>query len=320
MPANPIRDDALSSLDTKRFHAEGAALFATLPRRRDERLLRLLVAYELLWDFLDSVSERPCADIVANGRWLHQALVEALDPDAPVSDYYRHHPWRDDGGYLRALVEACREVCRELPSFPLVRSRAIQQAARAQVCALNHDPSPGRRDERLEAWVTREYPDAHGFRWYELSAAASASLAVHALFALAAEPDCDERRVAVTVAAYSPWVNLACTMLDSFSDLDQDATNGDHNYLSHYPTREIAFKRLQEIVHQSGRLVRELPRGARHAILATGMVSMYLSKDSACTPELRPAAHGIMRAAGRLPFVLWPILRVWRRVTGQGSC
>ena len=57
-PRPRLRADALHSLDHKRGHADGAALFTILPRRREPGLLRLLVAYETMVDFLDNVSER----------------------------------------------------------------------------------------------------------------------------------------------------------------------------------------------------------------------------------------------------------------------
>src|SRR5690242_5993982 len=84
IPSAEIRDDALKSLDTKRGHADGAALFWTLPRRRDPALLRLLVRYQVIWDFLDCVNERAAERGTRNGRQLHLALVEALDPGAPI--------------------------------------------------------------------------------------------------------------------------------------------------------------------------------------------------------------------------------------------
>ncbi len=95
IPDAPIREDALSSIELKRENADGAALFWILPPRRNLNLLRLLVAYQIIWDFLDSVSERGACEGTANGRQLHKALVEALDPASPISDYYRFHPWRE---------------------------------------------------------------------------------------------------------------------------------------------------------------------------------------------------------------------------------
>jgi len=117
----------MSALADKRTHAHGAALFWILPRRRNRQLLRLLIAYELIWDFLDNLSERAAAAGQTDGRRLHLAIVEAIDIEAGVSDYYEHLPWRGDGGYLRSLVETCKEGCAHLPSYRLIRelSRSI---------------------------------------------------------------------------------------------------------------------------------------------------------------------------------------------------
>ena len=58
IPEQPLREDALSALRDKRYQTDGAALFSILPRARNPNLLRLLVAYQIIWDFLDSASER----------------------------------------------------------------------------------------------------------------------------------------------------------------------------------------------------------------------------------------------------------------------
>ena len=96
-----IREDALAALAEQRTHIDGAALFSILPRARDPSLLRLLVAYEIIWDFLDNVNERSACAGVANGLQLHLALIDALDADRPISDYYKFGPGCDDCGYLR---------------------------------------------------------------------------------------------------------------------------------------------------------------------------------------------------------------------------
>jgi tetraprenyl-beta-curcumene synthase len=153
IPDEAIRQDALRSIAHKRGHTDGAALFWILPRRRHHDLLRLLVTYELIWDFLDCLNERGASEGTANGRQLHQALIEALDPAAAISDYYRFHPWQDDGGYLRSLVESCRRSCAALPCYGRVRPLVLREARRAQVLALNHDLDPGGRDASLRAWA-----------------------------------------------------------------------------------------------------------------------------------------------------------------------
>jgi tetraprenyl-beta-curcumene synthase len=312
IPDAPIREDALHSIRHKRENAAGAALFSILPRRRNRDLLRLLVAYQMIWDFLDSVSERGAHEGTANGLQLHKALVEALEPGAPISDYYSLHPWSEDGGYLRALVEACRRSCASLPSYGRVRAIVVREAKRAQVQALNHDIDAGCRDEALRSWAAREFAQEHRLRWFELSSAATASLAVHAFLALAAEPACTDADVHQTYAAYFPWISGAATMLDSYVDQAQDGVNGDHCYVAHYANDAEASERVCHLVARSTAEVRRLSNGHRHAVIAACMFAMYLSKDGARAPELRADTASIVRAGGSLTRVLLPVLRLWR--------
>lgn len=312
MPDGPIRDDALNTLVDERFNTEGAALFATVPRVRNPALVRLLATFEIIWDFLDTVSERPCADMVGNGLQLHRALADALDPDAPIPDYFVHHPWRDDGGYLRWLVETCRAEAALLPAFDRVQAFALREAQRGAVSAVNHEPDPEQRDLKLIDFAARELPAVDDCTWFELTGAASSSLTVHALLALAAEPGCEPADVAAVYAAYYPWISLASTMLDSYADFRDDQETGAHSYVEHYGSLNLATVRLGEIVRRSAALAGTLPRGRRHLLIATGMVAMYLSKASTREPDMRWRSQTIMRAPGPLPRALMPILRVWR--------
>lgn len=309
IPDAQIRADALGALASKRTHIEGAALFWILPDRRSPQLLRVLVAYETALEFLDNAHERAAGE--ANGLQLHRALVEALDPQAPISDYYRHHPWKNDGGYLRALVEACREGCSSLPSYARVRKLLLLGAARCQYAqSLNHGLDSAQGGTALKAWAGREFPDAGEASWWELTAAASSSVGVHALLALAASPESDD--AAAVNAAYVPWICATSTMLDSYVDQARDLADGEHSYVARYPTPEIAAQRMCELVRRSALEARRLRNGCRHAVIAACMVAMYMSNDSARTPALRTTTESILDAGGSLTRLLVPVLRLWR--------
>ncbi|HEY2283553.1 MAG TPA: DUF2600 family protein [Solirubrobacteraceae bacterium] len=319
IPDAPIREDALASIEHKRGHTDGAALFWILPRRRSRVLLRLLVAYEMIWDFLDCVNEHGAECGPENGLQLHLALVEALDPSASISDYYRHHPWRQDGGYLRALVEACRLGCRALPSYPQAQALVTRETTRARVLALNHDLNPACRDASLRQWAELEFGDRQEASWFELSGAASASLTVHVLLALAAEPACTEQELERACAAYFPWLSLVTTMLDSYVDQVEDEANGDHSYIAHYRSPAVAARRVCELIERAAQESRRLRHGSRHAVIVACMIAMYLSRDSARTPAMRATTDRFLEAGGSLTRVLLPSLRLWRVVYAQRS-
>lgn len=314
-----LRDDALLTLRRERLNTEGATLFAILPRRRKPGLVRLLGAYQITLDYLDTISERPCEDPLRNGAQLHRALTEAVDPGAPLSDYYLLHPQRDDGGYLRRLVATCRAECEALPSFERVRGRVLHAATLGTVQVPNHDPDPARREAGLRAWVERHVPGRSELHWFELTAAASSSLATLALLALAADPGLREEDAAAAEAVYFPWVCAASTLLDAFVDRPADRAEGSHSYVDYYDSDAEMVDRLCEITFRAVDGARRLRNGERHALIAAGMVAMYLSKASARSPELRAASARIARAAGSLPRVQLPIMRAMRALRDLGD-
>jgi tetraprenyl-beta-curcumene synthase len=320
IPDPCLRADALDALACKRGSIDGAALFWTLVRKRDLDLLRLMVAHEMIWDYLDNVDERGAAAGVRGGH-LHRAVVESLDPDRPVSDYYRHHPWCQDGGFLTSLVHACRRWVRRLVSYDVVRPVLLREARRAAVQALNHEPDRVRRDHALRSWARRQYGStpAGAATWFELTAAASAPLAIFALLAAAARPHTTAEDVEETFAAYFPWVSLAVVMLDSYADADDDARSGSHSYLEHYGDDALALGRVHEIVERAMLGVRPLHNGLRHAVLVACMTAMYLSKDSVRAPERNATTRLIAEAGGSLTLLLLPVLRIWRIRYGQRS-
>lgn len=315
IPDAMIRRDALEALAHKRTNTDGAAVFSTLVDGRHRDLLLLLAIYQAIWDFLDSLGERHPTE--ANGRELHLALVDALQPDAPLSNYYRHHPWQDDGGYLAALVESCRERCRTLPSFDLVQPLVLQEAWRAQVQALNHLPDRTRRDSSLKVWANAEFPTDGEVEWFELTAAASASLVILPLLALSARTDIGREEIGDTYTAYWPWVSLATTMLDNYADQDDDIANGNHNYFTHYRDGSCGVRRLCDHIARAMTGTRRLPNGERHAVIVSAMVAMYISKESDGRPQTRRARRALTKSGGSLVRVLVPILRTWRIVYGQ---
>jgi tetraprenyl-beta-curcumene synthase len=312
-----VREDALNALTEQRTHIDGAALFSILPRVRNPSLLRLLVAYEIIWDFLDNVNERSVAAGTTNGLQLHLALVDALDLERPIADYYRFSQGYDDSGYLRALVVDCRASWVRLPSYASVRSSAIAEALRSQVCAINHEPDPRSRDAALRAWVAQEFPSGHEARWFELTAAASTDLTIFALLALAGEQTCTNEQIARTARAYFPWISILTAMLDSYADQFDDAATGEHSYIAHYAQPEMATERICLLMRRCLQEAASLDE--KHTVIAASMFAMYLSRNSALSPALLRTTKRLVESGGSLTRVLHPLLRLWRIAYGLGS-
>jgi tetraprenyl-beta-curcumene synthase len=318
-PDQPLRIALLGALHQRRNHVDGAALYCTLTRSPSPRLLRLLVAYELVLDCLDSIDEGTPSLQEHDGRQLHMALIDAVDLGSPCQDYFRHHLHTDDGGCLRAFVYACRESCASLPSWPTVSPSALICARRTQILALNH-VHPTVRDAALLRFAASEEAEQRNLTWFELGAALSGEmLAIHALLALAASSATRALQVKATHAAYYPWTSLAATMLDSYVDQFEDIAKGAHSYVSHYASPGQIAPRLADVVERALASARSLPKGDRHAVLVACMIAMYLTKDSTRTPQLRAGSASIIAAGGPIVQLLVPVLRTWRAAYDQRS-
>ncbi len=312
IPDATIRQDALEALEHKRSNTEGAALFWIIPRRRCPQLLSLLVAYEIMADFLDSTIERGAHVGIVNGRQLHLALMDAVDVERPISDYYRHHPWQDDGGYLSRLVEACRYGCAMLPSYRGVRPLLMRAAGLAQVQGLNHELDLCLREVILQAWAARHCQTENELGWYEATGAASAWLTVLALMAVAAEPAPPSNYASDVYAAYFPWISLTATLLDSYGDLVEDQANEENSYIARYGSLEAAVWRIGEVMRRAALEASLLDKGERHSVILAAMIAMYLSKDSARTSEMQSTSQKLLRSGESLATLLSPVLRAWR--------
>jgi hypothetical protein len=189
----------------------------------------------------------------------------------------------------------------------------VRAAGRFVVQVANHDALAARRDATLTAWAAREFAGGSPVSWFEEAAAASSTLGIHALLALASGGVPAARDVAAVAGAYMPWICAASTLLDSFVDAPDDLVTGAHNFLTHYPDAATAARRLRQIVERSVAEALALPRGGRHAVIVCGMIAMYLSKSSVSAAGVRPTAHQLLRAAGPLAAIEQPILRWLRR-------
>lgn len=298
IPNPQLRQTAETALD-KRGNIEGAALFATLaPPAHRHRTVRALVAFQTAYNYLDTLSELPSEDPVANADQLHQALLLALHPGAPHPDYYEHNPDRGDGGYLTGILEVCREAVAGLPSYAAVAPTARAAAARiVDFQTLNLSEEQGGH-RALKAWATEVTPAASGLAWWETAAAAGSSLAVHALIAAAADPHSRRPGARDLDRAYFPWIGALHSLLDSLVDRTEDHANGQHNLLDYYHSPPDATIQLAGLAMRARGSTEHLPSPHAHRVILTAMCSYYLSAPQCDTAAARMITRTLTRALG----------------------
>jgi tetraprenyl-beta-curcumene synthase len=296
---NPALRAAARDALAKRGNLEGAALFATLAPPADRRAaLRALLAFQTAYSYLDALSELPSERPVENSDQLHQALLVALCPGAPHADYYAQNPERDDGGYLVAVLDACRDALAALPSYAPLAPTAREAAARiVDFQALNlSEPQGGH--SALERWAREITQVGSGLAWWETAAAAGSSLAVHALIAAAARTGLDAGDARAIERAYHPWIGALHSLLDSLVDRREDHARLTLSLLDHYGPPTAMVERLAALALRARHAADELPDRCAQRVIVTAMCSYYLSAPECRAADARMVAGALSGALG----------------------
>lgn len=321
IPDPQLRRQALDSLRCKRGNAEAAAVFAILsPWRWRAAVVSVLVALQVLTDFLDTVSEVAVADPLRNSRALHEALVDAVRIKASGLDYYRHHPCCDSGVYVACLVAFCRARVQVLPACDTVRPLLVRAARRCGEGQSQTHAAIHQGPASLAAWA-RVLAEPTRYQWWEVAAAASSSVAVHALVAAAADRRTTRAEAERLDVTYYLTVGCLTVLLDNLVDRDDDAADGGHSYLRYYACASTAAARLVLIADHARDSMRGLRRCGRHRALLAGVLGFYLSAPGAHTAYARPIAARMLERAGTEVWLIIFAMRARRRVRrGSGYC
>lgn len=307
IPDPALRKLAFDAQLTKRENLDGVAAFAAfVPPARRASVVRALTAYQVALDYIDTISEQPDIDPVANGRHLNQALFTALEPGVAHLDYYAHHRRREDAGYLKNLIDACRAAIGTLPSRAVVAKSA--QRATTRIVAyqsLNHGDGNGSHDA-FARWARVENAPNADLRWWETGAAAGSQLPVLALIAAAAHPGLQPDEATAIESTYFPWIASLSTLLDSLIDRYEDTAGGQRSLIDYYSSPQETATRLRLIAAEALRRTRALTGGEHHTLILAAMASFFHCAPQASSPDVRLATQAIVDAMGDLatPSVL----------------
>jgi tetraprenyl-beta-curcumene synthase len=307
-----LRALALGKLDQEGFNAELAAMLATLaPRARRRRAVQAIVALEVLYDYLDGLTESPCARAPRDGRRLFGAFTDAVAPARrPAGDYFGGHP-SDDGGYMQELVDAAREALATLPASATVAEVIERTAARGAEAQLRIHAAGVAGSAQLERWARRQA--AHtSLEWQEFLAGAACSvLAVHALVVAAADRRSTHEQALALDRMYLS-ISALPTVLDSVIDYEQDAAAGRPGYVQHYDDRAQLAQRLTGVVQDALGRAHGVPHEAHHTMIVAGVVAYYLSAPTASSPFARPVSEQMRSQPAPLLAPALAMLRAWR--------
>jgi tetraprenyl-beta-curcumene synthase len=311
IPDPSIRGYALEAMDEGRVLVDGAALFWILPPRRRLDLLRLLVALQTLLNYLDLVLEREARGPDRRpGSWMWLAR-DALDLTRPPPDRTINAQLGNDGGFLSALVMACRAGCATLPNYQHAHRVLVREATRSRAFEIEHDCDALRRTATMQAHVAEHFSGVTGITSWELVGGASALLTAMVVLALAADEGTTPDDLLQAADAYV-WVASAAALLDSYIDRPIDVSSGSHNWFDYYPTDGHATRRAAELLQGAMCQISALRNAERHVVIVASMAALWLSSDTARRTDMRAATAAMAHSGGGTTRLLIPVLRAWR--------
>jgi hypothetical protein len=315
IPDPHVRAIALGKLRAEHFNAEVAATLATtVPAQHRSNAIEAIVAFEVLYDYLDGLTERPVSDPLRDGTRAYDAFTAVFDGEPSPAQAHDTAPEAliGDGGYLRALSATARDAIATLPSGSAIARAGRRAAERCAASQVRVHAAPRLGDRQLEQWARERAPARGDTDWREYLAGAVASvLAVHALIAAGAEHAVTEEQADAIDAAYLS-VSALSTMLDSLIDYERDARSGDPWLVRLYGGPTVLGEGLRTVATRAVGQVRGLPNSAYHLVTLLGVISYYTSAPEARRGHARPS---VLELHEQLRPVILPtltVMRVWR--------
>lgn len=277
IPDDELRTQALASIESKRFHCQGGAVYASANLAQRHVLIPLIVAFQTISDYLDNLCDRSTSLDPVDFRQLHQAMLDAITPSAPLQDYYAHRDEKEDGGYLDQLVKRCQSCLLLLPSY-----EAVQPYVRELVsyyCDLQvykHIHRDLREAELLRWWKMYKikFPS---LGWNEFAAGTGSTLGVFVLFLAATRSQLNEATAERISRAYFPHVCALHILLDYLIDQEEDRQGGDLNFCEYYEDEAQTIERFDYITSQARKDVLTMEHSRFHRLIIEGLLALYLS-------------------------------------------
>lgn len=315
IPEPTLQYQALASLEKKAFHCQGGAVYAVPWGNSQKGLLRFIVAYQTLCDYLDNLCDRVGNTDGQAFQQLHLSLLDALNTENPSRDYYRYYPLTDDGGYVDKLVRTCQESLKDIPNYDQIEDSLILLARLYSDLQVKKHLAVEIRHEELSTWAAKHSSDFDGLLWPEYAAACGSTLGIFALLksVVGQRERLDNDSIEKMTKAYFPWICGLHILLDYFIDGAEDRLGGDLNFTFYYESEQVALERLKLFVDRAASQASELPEPAFHATVVNGLLAMYLSDRKIKEQRYQKMAAVLIDTGGQPAWRTYHVCRIVRR-------
>lgn len=277
IPNKELREQALASINTKKFHCQGGSVYSILAGENWKEAIRFIVAYQTISDYLDNLCDRSTSLDPTDFRMLHQSMEDALLSEREVQNYYCYREDQDDGGYLAELVKTCQESLKSYAEYPLIREYLVQLENRYSDLQVHKHVEEQDRIPRLKKWYQSHKDDFPTLTWYEFSAASGSTLGIFCLVSYMMDGKMTAELADQIFSGYFPYMQGLHILLDYYIDQEEDLMEGDLNFCSYYENEQTMKERLLHFAEQTNNHVKQLPDHYFHEMVHNGLVALYLA-------------------------------------------
>ncbi|MCT4605907.1 MAG: tetraprenyl-beta-curcumene synthase family protein [Marinisporobacter sp.] len=313
IPDELLSHQAISSIQKKTFHAQGGCIYSLYYGDMDQKLISFIVALQTISDYLDNLCDRVGVENEKSFLQLHYAITDSLTPNDVFHDYYKHYPYKDDGGYLYSLVKTCKDYISTLPSFHLVQKDLLFLGKLYSEMQSYKHIEQSKREKALDDWAGNYLDLYKHLSTWEFSASSGSTLGMFFLCTLSEDKNLDENTVRKVLDAYFPYICSLHILLDYFIDEREDLNTGDLNFISYYKTPQEKEKRLLYFLEQSLNKALPLQNSLFHITIIEGLLSMYLSDPKTNFEDEKNISKKILKNSSYTTNILYNSCKLLRK-------
>ncbi|MFB1051413.1 tetraprenyl-beta-curcumene synthase family protein [Paraliobacillus sp. JSM ZJ581] len=277
IPNQELREQALASIKTKKFHCQGGSVYSLLAEDRWIDFIEFIVAYQTISDYLDNLCDRSTSLDPEDFRMLHQSMEDALSPGAPTKNYYAYRSDQEDGGYLSELVQTCQQALFTIPSYEYIQHYCLQLEQLYSDLQVHKHVKKEERVPRLENWYQTYRVKWPSLSWYEFSASSGSTLGIFCMVAYGMAGKADEQLARKIFDSYFPFMQGLHILLDYYIDQQEDLAEDDLNFCHYYRDEHHLKERLLFFIKQTNKSIQLLPDKRFHEMIHKGLVGLYLA-------------------------------------------
>lgn len=307
-----LSKEAFSSIRHKRFHAQGGCVYSLYPGVAMDNAIKLITAFQTISDYLDNLCDRTGVKDEQAFRQLHLSMLDAVDMEHGIHDYYKYYPYKKDNNYLYLLVNECRQQILKLPSYSRISDTVIKYVSLySDLQVYKHLPG-NIREARLIEWANKYLPHYPGISCWEFSAAAGSTLGMFVLFSAASDKALTPEDVKTMDNTYFPWVCGLHILLDYYIDAEEDLQTDDLNFTTYYKNIKQCEERISVFIENALKSCTSLRYPKFHLTVIKGLLAMYISDPKARLAMHRTMSRSLIKKAGIETNIYYKICRMLR--------